>query len=94
MICLIGFRLIKNISPDTILFIVGIKLDVDKSRKVIKEEAEALATRHGALHMNVSAKTGRNFDKFEERLMNGITEKLGCSLISSSILKEKNKKSS
>ncbi len=58
-----------------IIFIVGTCLDLSDRREVLKEEAEALASMHGAIHMEVSLKTRENIDELRERIIDEIFKK-------------------
>ena len=57
-----------------ILFIVGTKLDRRNERKVSKEEAEEFARQQGAIYVEVSSKTGENFDELKEKMASAILE--------------------
>ena len=48
--------------PGAVLVLLGNKVDVPSGRAVSREEGEAAAARHGALHFEVSAKSGANVE--------------------------------
>lgn len=50
-------------SPNTILFLIGNKADLDASRDVTREEAEAFAKEHNLTFLETSAKTGDNVEE-------------------------------
>jgi len=49
-------------SPNTILFLIGNKADLDASRDVTREEAEEFAKEHNLTFLETSAKTGENVE--------------------------------
>lgn len=50
-------------SPNTILFLIGNKADLDASRDVTREEAEQFAKEHNLTFLETSAKTGENVEE-------------------------------
>jgi len=50
-------------SPNTILFLIGNKADLDASRDVTREEAEEFAKEHNLTFLETSAKTGENVEE-------------------------------
>ena len=50
-------------SPNTILFLIGNKADLDASRDVTREEAEEFAKEHNLTFLETSAKTGDNVEE-------------------------------
>lgn len=50
-------------SPNTILFLIGNKADLDASRDVTREEAEEFAREHGLTFLETSAKSGENVEE-------------------------------
>ena len=50
-------------SPNTILFLIGNKSDLDASRDVTREEAEEFAAEHGLTFLETSAKSGENVEE-------------------------------
>jgi Ras-related protein Rab-2A len=59
---------IQNETSDTVVIVlVGNKCDLDHRRQVKKEEAEALAKKHGLIYLESSAKTGENVEEIFTR---------------------------
>ncbi|CAD5233926.1 unnamed protein product [Bursaphelenchus xylophilus] len=53
----------KNLTnPNTVIFLIGNKSDMDAQRDVTYEEAKAFADENGLLFMECSAKTGENVE--------------------------------
>lgn len=50
-------------SPNTILFLIGNKADLDASRDVTRDEAEEFAREHGLTFLETSAKNGDNVEE-------------------------------
>jgi len=65
----------KQVELQPILIIVGTRSDLRNDRKVTIEEAEAFAAKHKALYIEISSKTGENFDKLEEMIGEAIFDK-------------------
>lgn len=53
---------------DTLIFVVGNKLDLESDRNVITEKAEAQVKAQGINYYEVSAKTGRNLNEMFKSL--------------------------
>ena len=66
-----------NKEEKEIIFIVGTNSDRSEKREVAKERAEALAVKHGAVHIEVSAKTGHNITDFREKIIDAIERNYG-----------------
>jgi len=49
-------------NPNTVIFLIGNKSDLDASRDVTVEEAEAFAKENGLIFLETSAKTGANVE--------------------------------
>jgi len=73
----------KYAANKLILFIVGTRLDLDKNRKVTKEEAEIFAESISAFHLEVSSKTGENIDMLEKKILDALYDKYYPAKISS-----------
>jgi Ras-related protein Rab-21 len=54
--------------PDICIAIVGNKCDRESERQITKQEATEYARRIGALHLNTSAKTGKNVEEVFQEL--------------------------
>lgn len=54
-------------SPEVIVALAGNKVDLDSSRVVETDEAQAYCSEHGCIYLETSAKTGQNINKiFQE----------------------------
>ena len=54
---------IKQYAPNSIIALVGNKLDLTSRRQLKKEDVEKFAEESGLIHLEVSAKTGENVTK-------------------------------
>lgn len=64
-------------NPKTPILIAGNKKDLDKHRKVSKQEGKTLARKNNAEYMEVSAKTGKGVEIiFKKAVKMGVTKKM------------------
>lgn len=68
----------KNLtSPNTVIMLVGNKLDLAKDREVSYEEASRFAEENGLIYLETSAKTGENVEEAFLKTARIIMERVG-----------------
>jgi len=71
----------KYTGAETLVFVVGTWLDQYSERQVSKKEGEDFANEHGAMHLEVSSKTGENIGQLERKIVEALLGKYGKSIL-------------
>jgi len=74
---------------EPILLLVGTFLDLDGQSEITEGEAEILAEKYKAIHLKVSSKTGENFDKLEEKIIESFLLRYGTPISTQKVEKKK-----